>query len=240
MRYLYQSATATDAMAHFNQTQALISLAAALGILMLAAVPGVVLHGSHSRRADRRTYWTATVAAGLALFLGSLPDWRTGIGMIIFTFTGMAFAAYIYTPYIKIHDKIFAFNAADRLPDPPPEELLATAPRNADRDRSPNLQGHHSQLNRNWWALVIFCVLLEINFIADVTGRHSGPWGLLSPIIFVAICISLGYIDAKYDYRIARGQRQPFGVVTLATAGCFAVLYLAAYYSRKRYVETPD
>ena len=44
------------------------------------------------------------------------------------------------------------------------------------------------------------------------------------------LAIGVGYADGSWNYAIARRQYFQFGVVSLITAGSFAVVYLAAYF----------
>ncbi len=70
------------------------------------------------RRAGRRYYWT-TSAIGIACFaVGVGKLWPNAIASALVFTAIVVGSAYLSTPYIKIHGRIYAASPEDRQPDP--------------------------------------------------------------------------------------------------------------------------
>jgi hypothetical protein len=69
---------------------------------------------------QRRPYWTGSAVGAVLVFLGQLPDWRSGLAIasaVAFVMTGTAWR---FTSHLKIGDTVYAASRHNRRPDPPP------------------------------------------------------------------------------------------------------------------------
>lgn len=225
----------TESASRFSHTHALIVITAMMACLTLAAFPNLILGKRSDRRQERRTYWSASAAASVCGFLGSLPDWRLGLEMTLFVFAGMSFAAYAYTPYIKIHGKIYAFGVVDNTSDRPMDGTLTPMDNQPLRDPAPDSYGGYAAATKLWWAMILFGVLIEVNFIRHLASHDVGPWELFAGIVLILMPISLGHTDGSWGYPISRKQFVQLGALTVMTAGFFGAMYLTSYYAGKRW-----
>ncbi|MGE2832708.1 hypothetical protein [Mycobacterium sp. SMC-4] len=187
----------------------------------------------HSRQSQRRWYWGLTIAAAIAMFLGRLPDVRASLEGALFALFVMTFIAYAHTPYIKIRGKIYHFPLRDIEPDP--EDVVERPIVDREHDPLPDAYGPGISATKLWWTLVGLMFIASVNTIAFLTGK--GDWtGLGIGLAFLVFFgLLLGYGDGSWDYTVARGQRLQFGIITVMTAGSFALLYLPAFQTARRW-----
>jgi hypothetical protein len=191
----------------------------------------------HSRSSQRRIYWGSTCLGAIAALLAPYPDWKKGVGVALFLFAAMAAAAYGYTPYIKIRGKIYALNAVDSQPDPEdkPTETALDTNDHGGTDPTPDSYSGLLTARKMWWALTALMLIAAINvriFIESGGKDWAASAAVVVLMIFFAVVLGLG--DASWGYGIARGQKIQFAIVTIITAGTFAIIYLAAYWIGKR------
>lgn len=146
-------------------------------------------------------------------------------------------AAYGYTPYIKIRGKIYALNADDSRPDPEdmPTETDSAIDDHAKHDPAPDSYSGLLTARKMWWVVAILMLIAAINVRIFWEGG-STEWlsGLIGAAFLLFFSVVLGLGDASWGYGIARGQTIQFVIISIITAGTFAVIYLAAYWIGKR------
>lgn len=206
-------------------------------LVVAVAVALIQQFFNHSRSSQRRIYWGSATIGAIAAFLAPYPDWKKGVGVGLFFFGAMVAAAYGYTPYIKIRGKILALNAIDSQPDPDdrPVETAVDDEDHAQRDPAPDSYSGLLTGRKMWWAVAILMVISAINVrIFIESGGKDWLHGVIGAAFLLFFAIVLGLGDASWGYGIARGQKIQFAIVTIITAGTFAVIYLAAYWIGKR------
>jgi hypothetical protein len=197
-----------------------------------------------SRNAQRRAYWVCACLAGVSGFLMCYPNWEKGLGVAGLFFGAMAIAAYVTTPYIKIGGKVYALTVSDSQPDP--EEaptpsgghasakgVLAADSGDPEFDPAPDSYSAILSAAKMWWMLVIVAVIAAGNMYFVVVGRAGGLIPVIMAAFITLLAIGVGYADGSWNYAVARRQHFQFGVVSLITAGSFAVVYLAAYFTAR-------
>lgn len=178
--------------------------------------------------AQRRIYWLFACLAGVSGYLMCYPDREKGFGVAGLFFAAMVVAAYTATPYIKIGDRVFALSLADsRLDDPEGTRS------GSDIDPTPDSYNGMLSAATMWWMLVVISVIAGGNAYYAAVGREHGlvPWIMAAFLALLAI--GVGYADGSWNYPIARRQHIQFAVASLVSAGSFAVLYLASYYTAR-------
>ena len=74
---------------------------------------------------QRRSYWTGSIVGALLVFVGRLPDWRSGLAIAFAVAFVMVGTAWRFTSHLRVRDRIYAASHHNRRPDPPP--ALASA-----------------------------------------------------------------------------------------------------------------
>jgi hypothetical protein len=217
-----------------------------LGVIILCFVVGLTLDFFNlSRSTQRRLYWAGAGLAAIAGFLMVYPNWKNGLAIAGILLAAMTIAAYAATPYIKIGGKIYALTLGDRqldsdnLPtvdDSQPRRHDAPA-QSADPPVDPAPDSYSGTLTPAtvWWALVVLAGIAAVNVGAFLFSDGQAAPAAVGAGFLALLAIAAGYGDASWGYRIARGQCLQFGVATVITAGSFAVVYLAAYYTARRF-----
>lgn len=77
--------------------------------------------------------------------------------------------------------------------------------------------------------------ICSLNVVIYVTDKERPLLALVLAALLVALAAGFGYGDAIWEYPIARGQHIQFFIISIITAGVFTVLYLAAYFTGKRW-----
>ncbi len=138
-------------------------------------------------------------------------------------FGAMTVAAYVTTSYIKIGGKIYALTVADSQPDP-----------NAGVD--PAADAYSGQLTpaKMWWMLAVMAAIGGVNAYAALFSNGTAWVGVMSAAFAALLAIGAGYTDGSWDYQPARRQYLQLALASVVTAGGFAVLYFAAFYTARR------
>jgi hypothetical protein len=218
-----------------------------LGVIVLCFVVCFALSFFDiSRGSQRRIYWASACLAAVSGFLIGYPNWQKGLGITGILLGAMIMAAYAATPYIKIGGKIYALTVADSRPDP--EDIDTPAGDHPGTDGAPHAHSGDPEFDpapdsysgmltaaKMWWMLVVLAVIAAGNVYFFAVGRGGG-WVAAAAAAFVALlAVGAGYGDASWGYPIARGQHLQLGIASLITAGGFALLYLSAYYTARRF-----
>lgn len=178
-------------------------------------------------RVERRQYWFghggAAVLVGLSL---SHRGWQAvlgGTGLVVFV---TLLYAVLNTPYLKIGDRLITASDSDRrrderdrgiTPRPPAPENYATSTPGAF-----------------WWILLGLTVLAAI-CVALPPHADWRSWVGLAMVGFMAPAV--GVLDGRGRFPVARGQRVPAALATLASIplyGAPVVLYAAGYLLGRR------
>ena len=78
-------------------------------------------------------------------------------------------------------------------------------------------------------------VIAAANMYAFLFSDGKAAVAALGAGFVALLAVGAGYGDASWDYPIARGQHIQLGAATIITAGSFALLYLVAYYTARRF-----
>lgn len=209
-------------------------------------IAGFSLSSFHlARSAQRRIYWACACLAAVFGFLAAYPNSKTGLVVAGLFFAAMTVAAYVTTPYIKIGGKVYALTVADSQPDPEdaptPSADLAGAestPTAAASDKrfdpAPDSYSGLLTAAKMWWMLVVIALIVAVNAYAFLFSNGEAAVAAVGAAFLTLLAICVGYADGSWDYPIARRQYLQLGVASLITAGTFAMLYLAAYYTARR------
>jgi hypothetical protein len=168
-------------------------------------------------------------------FMAYPPNWKSGIAMSAFVGCAITLVAYMYTPFIKLRGRTYAFYTADRSAgsprdrgEPPPGQAVA--------NRATASYGGGVSVKKSWWLATVGVGILALSVFADVIS-HGNAWltaSLASAIVVIAVVF--GYRDAILRQPVASGQRVQFGLLSAITLGAFTVSYLGAYYASKRWL----
>ena len=204
------------------------------GVIVLCLILNVLIPSRITRSSQRRIYWGSTCVAAISGFLAFYPDWKTGLAIAGLWLAAMTFAAYAATPYIKIRGKIYAVTVSLRQPDP---EDRARSVKRTDAPYDPAPDSYSGMLTpaTMWWMLVVLAVIAAGDVYFFVLGRGGWSVPAMGAGLLALLAVGLGYGDASWGYRIARGQYVPFGVASVITAGSFAVVYLTAYHTARHW-----
>lgn len=204
-----------------------------IGALLGLAGAAVPLWTRRDDSWQRRVYWTGIGIAALCAFLASLPDWKIGGGLALFAGGLAILGAYFNTPYIKIGQKIYAFNAQDSQADLSQDHTLGSADNKPPYTPPSDSYSGLASAKKFWWLLVFAAVICMFDV---VTIDPNKPWvGILAATTILLIASIFGYGDASFGYSIARGQRPQFALISAITVGTFALFYFAAYQAGKRW-----
>ena len=112
-----------------------------------------------------------------------------------------------------------------------------TPAQSADPPADPAADSYNGTLTpaTAWWALVVLAGIAAVNVGAFLFGDGRAAPAAVAAGFVVLLAIASGYGDASWGYRIARGQYLPFGLATVITAGGLGAVYLAAYYTARRF-----
>jgi hypothetical protein len=181
-------------------------------------------------RVQRRVYWVCACLAAIFGFLMPLPNTRTGLVVGGLFFSGMTVAAYVTSSYIKIGGKIYALTVADSQPDP------EDGPSDTHAGVDPSADAYSGQLTpaKMWWMIVVLAVIGGGNAFAALFSNGEAWVGVMSAGFAALLAIGAGYTDGSWDYQPARRQYLQLGLASVVTAGGFALLYFAAFYTARR------
>lgn len=181
--------------------------------------------------AQRRIYWVCACLAGVAGFLAAYPKLGTAFALGGLFFGGMTVVAYVTSSYIKIGGKIYALTVADSQPDP---EGRPTAAPNVGVD--PAADAYSGQLTpaKMWWMIVVLAVIGGGNAYAALFSNGQAWVGAMSAGFAALVALGAGYTDGSWNYQPARRQYLQLALASVVTAGSFALLYFAAFYTARR------
>lgn len=216
-----------------------------VGVIVCVVVNFMLSSFNISRSSQRRIYWGSACLAAVSGFLSVYPNWKTGLGIGGFFLAGLTISAYAATPYIKIRGKIYALTVDDSRPDPgdartsPDRHTSTDGAATADRtdpqfDPAPDSYSGMLTAATMWWILVVIAVISAVNVYAFAVGEGKAGVAAVGAGSLILMALGVGYGDASWDYRIARGQYIQLGLASVITAGSFALLYLIAYYAGRR------
>jgi hypothetical protein len=218
-----------------------------LVVVILCLVTGFVLDFfGISRSTQRRIYWASACLAAVSGFLMVYPNWKTGLGIAALLLSAMTVMAYVSTPYLKIGGKIYALTVADSRPDPEDTHTPAAGHPGTDGaptadsadpafDPAPDSYSGMLTATTMWWLLVGLSVIAAVNTYAFLFSDGKAGAAAASAALLVFLAAGTGYGDASWDYPIARRQHLQLGLASLITAGGFALVYLIAYYTARRF-----
>jgi hypothetical protein len=182
--------------------------------------------------AQRRIYWFCACLTALFGFLAPYPKFTTGLAAGGALFGGMVVVAYVTSSYIKIGGKIYALTVADSQPDPDDRPTAADS-------KSESVSGasaYSGQLTppKMWSMIVVLAVIGGGNTYAALFSNGEAWVGIMSGSFLALVAIGAGYTDGSWDYQPARRQYLQLALASVVTAGGFALLYFAAFYTARR------
>lgn len=158
-----------------------------------------------------------------------------GIGISVFGVGWMIVTAYVYTPYLKIRGRIYAFHVPDSRPDPLTARTSLPADDDPNYDPAPDSYGGLTTARKAWWVFIFVVALCVFNVVVRIVEKDNLWIAAIAAVIFVIFAVVLGYGDAIWGYSVARGQRIQFGIISIGTLGVFTALYLGGYFAGKRW-----
>lgn len=202
----------------FNDPHTLVFAIAAVLCLLL---PIITVGSERDLTWQRKVYWGATFGSMACVFIASLPNIATGLGFALFAIFIMSLRAYFTSQYIKIGGRVIAFHSAVEISARPG----GSGELGTDEPYSPTVSAA-----RLWWLLTVGVSIFGAgNMWKYVADREDLRYGLLGLGIVVGMAVLCGIGDAMHQQRIARGQYVQFAIISLSSAGIFAVLYLIAH-----------
>lgn len=185
--------------------------------ILASAFGGLAAMAFASRKnpnVGRVIYWLGAVVVSVsAFFIGYPQGPESAIGVAAFTGIASVFIAYIYTPFLKLGERTFSFYTRDKEP-----------------------YGGGVTIAKSWWRVLIVITLLAFGVLSFLPADRK-PWlALIFAISIGLISAVFGYRDADCGNPIAGGQRTQFILISVITAGAFALIYLGAYYSSRQWV----
>jgi hypothetical protein len=202
--------------------------AAALSCLVVALVPLALRRG---KKFERRCYWGGTFGAAASVIIAAIPDWIGGLLFACVTVFAMWLPAYFGGgELIKIGGRVYSFHIQRST-----EKGSAPARRGLPEDY-PDAYGTGVTAAKFWSLLIVAMVFVIGGFAIGVTDPGQRVLLVCSAIAFVVAAVGLGYgSDGSYGYPVARRQYAQFVLISMMSAGAFAVLYLPAWYCGRRF-----
>ncbi len=209
--------------------------------MLCLAVAVAPLPSRFDLRSQRYAYWSGVGGASVFAFLAALPDWTSAIVLFLTVWVVMVIPAYFSSPYIKVGGKVVAFHIDDSQAESPQRGADATPRTGAEVDSEPDSYAGRVTAAKMWWLLIFAVGICSFNvgvhFIDEDTDK---PWlWIVTAVALVLIALAFGHGDASWGYAVARGQYVQFGIITLISAGVFAVVYLVAYRAGRRWPLRP-
>lgn len=203
-------------------------LAAAVVCLVVALTPLVLRRG---KRFERRCYWGGTFGAAVSVAIAAVPDWIGGLLFACVTVFAMWLPAYFGSgELIKIGGKVYRFHigrSAERGP---------AFARGGLPEEYPDAYGTGVTATKFWSLLIVAMVFLIGGIAIGVADPGQRVLMACCATAFVVTAVGLGYgSDGSYGYPMARRQYVQFVLISIMSAGAFAVLYLPAWYLGRRF-----
>ncbi|CAN5469430.1 hypothetical protein BH11ACT7_BH11ACT7_06230 [soil metagenome] len=192
-----------------------------IATMVFLVLPVITVDSRRSLSWQRKIYWGSTVSASVCVIFASMPSLLTGgVFTLLIIFT-MSLRAYFTSQYIKIGGRVIAFHSAVEISARPG----GSGELGTDEPYSPTVSAA-----RLWWLLTVGVSIFGAgNMWKYVADREDLRYGLLGLGIVVGMAVLCGIGDAMHLQRIARGQYVQFAIISLSSAGIFAVLYLIAH-----------
>ncbi|TGD88997.1 hypothetical protein BayCH28_06340 [Mycolicibacterium sp. CH28] len=172
-----------------------------------------------STKHKRWVFWTGWCGAAIffALYVSNRGATASALTAAVCVFIAAIYAFY-FTPFIKIGGRVRTFWISDAREDPdvppPPKDSYV------DRVTAPSM----------WWTLAGLGV---------ITGAFALSMGWLAPVgimggaLLAAPLATIGHLDRKDRFPVARGQFIPFAIVVLTSIPTLlwpVVAYFVAYF----------
>lgn len=197
------------------------TLVFAIAAVLCLLLPIITVGSKRDLGWQRKIYWGGTFGSMVCVFIASLPNIATGAGFALFAIFIMSLRAYFTSQYIKIGRRVIAFHSGTEIDSP----ARRSGELGVDEPYSPTVSA-----SRLWWLLVVGVGVIGAgNMWKYVADREDLRFGLLGLGIVVTLALLSGIGDAMHLQRIARGQYVQFGILSLASAGIFAVCYLGGH-----------
>lgn len=201
------------------------TLVFAVAAVICLLVPVAIVGTKRDLSWQRKVYWSSTFGAVACAVLASLPNLLTGALLGLLAVFLMVIRAYFATQYIKLGTRVIAFDA-------PP----AATGRGNGAAGSVDAEPYSPTVSARklWWLMAVAVGSIGTgNMWMYVATREDLRWGLLGLGIVVVAALLYGAIDAMHQQRVARGQILQFVILSVVSAGLFAVCYLAAHASTR-------
>lgn len=204
---------------------------AAFVCLAISQLPIVVKRGETFAR---RCYWGGTFGAAISAFIAGIPDWLGGGFFACVTVFAMALPAYFTSDYIKIGGKVYTFHIRRSQEKTQPGKGSKLRPKLPDN--YPDAYNGDITAAKMWWLMVVITVFLVFWTTVVLRDPSDRLMQILCIAFFVVMALALGYSgDGSYGYPIARRQYVQFVIMSVISAGTFALLYLPAYFLGRRW-----
>ncbi|MEZ0358744.1 hypothetical protein [Mycobacterium sp. SA01] len=209
-------------------------------IFMALAFVGLVvtagaLWSKRGLSAERRIFWCGVLVSGVSAFIAALLNWKVGIGLLLLLVVGWCVAACFGTSVIKVGGNVHAFDIDESAAE---SGLLSDDGRpsgDPERDPYPDAYGYGATAVKVWWAMVGVVLVCAGNVVMSVLTARVDWISYAAAGALVVYALGLGYGDASWSYRVARGQYFQFALAGILSAGTFTALYLAAYAAGRRW-----
>lgn len=206
-----------------------------LGVAVL--VPMVVRRGETF---ERRCYWVGTFGAAISVLIAGIPDWVGSLSFACVTVFGMWLPAYFGRgELIKIRGKVYSFHIRRSRKKSKPDRNSTSRPQLPDD--YPDAYNGDITAAKLWWLMVVAIGFL-VFFVALVFNNSADRLLQVACVVFfVVLTVILGYVaDGSFGYPIARRQYVQFVLISIISAGAFALLYVTAYYLGRRWPFRPS
>ena len=206
-----------------DQPHALYFVGAAFVCLVVTQLPLVIRRGD---RFARRCYWGGTAGAVTCGFIAGIPDW---VGSLVFAcgaIMAMVITAYFATNYIRIGGKVYTFHIM---------RPVGKSSQELPEDYS-DAYGTDVTAKKMWWLMVPATGLCVFGVATHLKDSDGLVWLVVSLAVIAVLATGFGYIsDGSWGHPVARRQYLQFVLVSVITAGLFALFYLPAYFVGRRW-----
>ena len=181
-------------------------------------------------------FWVGLLVAVVsAFFIAFPPDVKTGAeisGLVAFMMLG---TAYFTSPYLKFGGTIHAAFTTDVQADDPVSDRRVRS-----RHGGVGVEGLLTSAAKLWWLMVPALALCAFNIGQYLSAGQNPRLAVAMAATVVLLSGGFGFVDGRAGDPIARKQMLQFVLVSLATVGVFALLYLCAYAAGQRKLRRDD
>lgn len=192
-----------------------------IAAVLCLLVPAVIVGTKRDLSWQRKVYWASTLGSVVCVVIASLPNFATGLALGFLAVFLMVLRAYFATQYIKIGARVIAFDT----PVAASSRRGSSGGSAVDQPYSPTVSAA-----KLWWLMAVGVGVIGAGnmwgYVIDREGLRYGALGLGIVVLSAAL---YGVVDAVRLQRIARGQFVPFVILSVVSAGIFAVCYLGSY-----------